>query len=378
MECKLGDIVDFKNGKKKPKTIGDIPIYGGNGILGYTDKYNSGNDNIIVGRVGAFCGCVYKCDDKCWVSDNAILGQVKENNDYLFVYYLMKTIDIHNLHVGSGQPLMTQEILNNIIVNIPCYNEQVKVGKFLNKLDQKIEVNNQINNTLYEILEKYYKKKNINNIQRNLCNMNKLVEETIGGDWGKEELIDNYNKEVLCIRGADIPKMDRGNKGKAPNRFILEKNLNKKRLTGDEIVIEISGGSPTQSTGRCIYITPILEQSFKLPLICTNFCRAIRLKDKKYLPTFYMNLKYLYNRNIMFLYENGTTGIKNLDLNSLLENEEINILSEDEIEKFNSLFYSVNSKMVKNSEENRNLEQLRDIVLPKLINGEIDLDKIEI
>lgn len=378
MKYKLGDIVKFKNGKKKPNEDGDIPIYGGNGILGYTNKYNSEKNSIIVGRVGAYCGCTYKSEKKCWISDNAIVGNVKENNDYLFVYYLMKSINIHNLHIGSGQPLMTQDILNNIIVDIPKYDIQVKISKILKSIDQKIELNNQINDKLQEIIKSYYKEKIINSSNVKKIKMKELVKDTIGGDWGKEQLIGNYNSEVLCIRGADIPEIDNGNKGKAPNRFILEKNLKQKKLIGKEIIIEISGGSPIQSTGRCTYITENLEKTFNKPLICTNFCRAIRLKNEIYLPSFYLNLKYLYSKNIMFLYENGTTGIKNLDLTSLLENEEINIIDENEITKFNKLFYELNKKIIKNAEENRTLAQLRDTLLPKLMNGEIDLDKIEI
>ena len=378
MECKLENVVHFKNGKKKPNSKGNIPIYGGNGILGYTDKYNAFNNTIIIGRVGAYCGCVYKCENECWVSDNAILGQVKENYDYMYVYYLMKTLNIHDLHVGSGQPLMTQDILNNIIVDIPCYNEQVKIGKFLNEVDKKIELNNQINNNLSELVTNIFKEKIIKNKNTSLVKINSLVKNTVGGDWGKEELTGNYNSEVLCIRGADIPEMDRGNKGKVPNRFILEKNLYNKQLHGEEIVIEISGGSPSQSTGRCVYVTKELKKSFDKPLICTNFCRAIKLKDNKYLPIFYMNLKDLYKKNIMFLYENGTTGIKNLDLTSLMDNEEINIVDDETLHQFNKLYYDINKKIIQNASENRILEELRDILLPKLMNGEIDLDNIEI
>lgn len=375
---KLVNYIEFKNGKKKPNENGNIPIYGGNGILGYTNKSNTKKNNLVIGRVGAYCGCVYKSDEECWISDNAILGIVRHNVDYNFMYYLLKSLCLNNHHIGSSQPLMTQEILNNLEVDIPNYDIQVKIGKILLKFDKKIELNNQMNDNLQEIIKNVYKEKFINNLKSSSMKMNELVATTIGGDWGKEELTDNYNSEVLCIRGADIPEMDNGNKGKAPNRFILEKNLKVKQLHGEEIIIEISGGSPTQSTGRCAYITHELKNAFDKPLICTNFCRAIKLRDNKYLPSFYMNLKYLYSKNIMFLYENGTTGIKNLDLASLMENEDISIINDNLMNEFNELFYTINKKMIQNADENRTLGQLRDTLLPKLINGAINLDKIEI
>lgn len=282
-----------------------------------------------------------------------------------------------NAASGTTIPDLKHSSFYGLEISVPSKDNQLKIIKILDAIDFKIKINKKINNNLFEILKTYYKEHFIDNENKNMKKMCDLVKETIGGDWGKDKITDNYNQEVLCIRGADIPDMDRGNKGKTPKRFTLEKNVEKKQLCGNEIVIEISGGSPTQSTGRCVYITKMLESSFELPIICTNFCRAIRLKDDKYLPSFYMNLKYLYEKNIMFLYENGTTGIKNLDLSSFLDNEEINII-EEENQKFNNLYYNINNKMIKNAEENRILEQLRDTLLPKLMNGEIDLDNIEI
>ncbi len=75
---RLENFMKFSNGKKRPKENGNNPVYGGNGVLGYTNFYNAEKNNIIIGRVGAYCGCVYKCDSKCWISDNAILGKVNK------------------------------------------------------------------------------------------------------------------------------------------------------------------------------------------------------------------------------------------------------------------------------------------------------------
>ena len=81
----LSKVVMFKNGKKRPKDFGNIPVYGGNGILGYADNSNYENC-IIIGRVGAYCGSVCYENNKCWVSDNAIAAQPIGENNRLFVY----------------------------------------------------------------------------------------------------------------------------------------------------------------------------------------------------------------------------------------------------------------------------------------------------
>lgn len=55
---KLGELMTFGNGKSRPKTDGPIPVYGGNGVLSYTDHHNIENA-VLIGRVGAYCGSVY-------------------------------------------------------------------------------------------------------------------------------------------------------------------------------------------------------------------------------------------------------------------------------------------------------------------------------
>ena len=70
-EYKICEITIMKNGRKRPLEKGTYPVYGGNGIMDYTNDYNAEN-NIIVGRVGAYCGNVFLNKHKCWVSDNAI------------------------------------------------------------------------------------------------------------------------------------------------------------------------------------------------------------------------------------------------------------------------------------------------------------------
>lgn len=109
----LGEIIDFSNGKKRPSTEGDIPVYGGNGVLSYTNESNA-NNCVIVGRVGAYCGSLYLSVAPCWISDNAIKAQAKEGQSQLFIYYLLQQLGLPNRHIGTSQPLLTQGILNAI------------------------------------------------------------------------------------------------------------------------------------------------------------------------------------------------------------------------------------------------------------------------
>ena len=204
-----------------------------------------------------------------------------------------------------------------------------------------------------------------------------LIISTMGGDWGKESEVGNYKEQVYCIRGADIPEVNIGNKGKMPTRFILTKNYKNKKLVEGDIVVEISGGSPTQSTGRVAFVSQSLLDRYDKGLVCTNFCRAVKPK-KGYSMFVYYYCKYLYEKSVFFLYENGTTGIKNLDINGFINAEKIVIPPKDLLSKFNDFCQRVYSQIFKNGISSEKLSELRDSLLPKLMSGEIDVSNIKI
>ena len=83
----------------------------------------------------------------------------------------------------------------------------------------------------------------------------------------------------------------------------------------------------------------------------------------------------MYDKGIFFSYENGTTGIKNLDVSGILENEEIIIPSIDFLSKFNAYCSAAFKRISANGAETEQLGILRDSLLPKLISGEIDLGR---
>lgn len=149
-DATLQDLIVFANGKKRPKTIGNIPVYGGNGILAYTDKSNADNC-VIIGRVGAYCGNTFLCLDKCWTSDNAIQAKNRTGSSPLFIYYLLRNASLSSRHIGTGQPLMTQGILNAIPIKYPV---EEKISEFIetcSPIHKMISGNRQQNESLASI-----------------------------------------------------------------------------------------------------------------------------------------------------------------------------------------------------------------------------------
>lgn len=303
-----------------------------------------------------------------------------EKIDYKFLYYLLMHNKDYIASKGSGSTFkeVSGSVMKEIELSIPKdINDQKKISRVLFDIDKKIELNNELNNNLFELLKQEFREKFYNKEEKDSYLID-YISETIGGDWGKENPEGNNNTKVYCVRGADIPSMEYGNKGNAPTRYILEKNYKNKKLDPNNIIIEISGGSPTQSTGRTAYITKSILDMYDSPLLCTNFCRAVEAKSDILAPFIYMNLKLMYEDDIFFNWENGTTGIKNLALNDMLHNLEVKSPDEMKLKDYYLLFNNVMNKISSNSNENIKLEQLRETLLPKLMNGEIDLDNIEI
>lgn len=154
----LGQHLKFSNGKTSPDRTdtGFYPVYGANGIIGYSSEYNSDENTIIIGRVGSYCGSVHFSDKKCWVTDNAISARSMNLKESIFWFYYLKSLNLNSMRVGSGQPLLNQTILKSI--SLPDLNiNKIKVGEILLSFDQKIDLNTQINQTLEQIAQALFK-----------------------------------------------------------------------------------------------------------------------------------------------------------------------------------------------------------------------------
>ena len=392
-QYKLGELLTLRYGKDhKSLKEGNIPVYGSGGVIRYANNSLSIGPSILIPRKGSLNNIIF-VDKYFWTVDTmfwSIINDIKINPQYL--YYYLKQIDFSSLNVGSAVPSLTVPVIENIDVTLPDLHTQNKITKILSSLEYKVELNKRINDNLEQQAQALFKSwfvdfepfKGRKFVDSELGMipegwrvgaLNELIISTLGGDWGKEDAIGNYVKKVSCIRGADIPEIRQGNRGDMPTRFILNKNFLNKALKAEDLVVEISGGSPTQSTGRICQISDTLLKKYDDVVICTNFCRAIKTK-RPYSQFIYYLWEYLYKRGVMFLYENGTTGIKNLDINGLLEKEIIVIPDENTVHKYTGICNLFSQIVQSNGYESERLVKLRDTLLPKLMSGELKINDI--
>ena len=135
----------FKSGKtfsKKLSDYGVFPIFGGNGIRGYSDEYNFDGNYILIGRQGALCGNIKRYNGKFYATEHAVVVKSTEDTDYLF--YLLQHMDLGQYSGQSAQPGLAVNKLIKLICKIPSSEEQYKIGKFLRLIDNRIDTQNKI------------------------------------------------------------------------------------------------------------------------------------------------------------------------------------------------------------------------------------------
>jgi type I restriction enzyme S subunit len=116
----MGDVAYLFNGKARPSDMseGGIPVFGGNGIMGYSSKSNYDGITIIIGRVGAYCGSIFIEHNPVWVSDNALVAKPVNPKYSSYLFYLLKYLDLNEMAEGSSHPLLTQTLIKSIQIKL--------------------------------------------------------------------------------------------------------------------------------------------------------------------------------------------------------------------------------------------------------------------
>ena len=366
-------------------------------------KYNNGN--ILVSNIRPYLKKIWFANRSGICSSDVLTFETLTGFSSKFIYYnLFQDMFFEHMMKGAKGTKMPRgeksQILEFEIPDFP-FLVQEKIVEFLSTIDNKIQLNNKINDNLEQLAKtlydywfvqfdfpdangKPYKTsggKMAWNAELNrdipegweVDNLSSWINNDKSGDWGKEQEEGNYNQRVYCIRGADINGLNGKGEVKSPERYILEKNLHKV-LDPHDLIVEISGGSPVQSTGRLAYITEETLHRFDSPIICSNFCKAVTLKNKYYFYNFVYQWNSVYEAGVLFGYEGKTSGIKNLLFESFVSSYQAPIPSIEIAKKFYEFMKPLQIKKEKNLKENQELVSLRDWLLPMLMNGQLEVE----
>lgn len=399
------------------------------------EKSIATDEELIFTRTGQV-GLVYR--NKVGVVHNncfKVIPSEGVDKDYLYWFLFQESTKryVNAVASGSVQKDLNHAAFLSLTIPIPEITEQKKIAQTLDSLDFKIELNRQMNETLEAMAQALFKSwfvdfdpvidnallagkaipeplkqraemrqaqldsgkaktnSEINDLFPSefefteelgwiprgwsIANFGDLLKSTIGGDWGKPEPDEKHTIPSVIIRGTDIPDLKTGNRSAAPKRWVEAKKLKTRKLEPYDIVIEISGGSPTQSTGRSIIINENLLERLGGTVEPASFCRRFTPIDK-YIGVYAgIHLQKIYDDGKMWEYQNQSTGIANFQTTSFLEREILVLPNKELIVKYYELVNPLINKMTSNQQIE--LAKLRDTLLPKLMSGELRIADAE-
>ena len=271
--------------------------------------------------------------------------ELKENIDKNYIFYYLKFITdrLKNSTHGSVMMHLTKVDMENQIIRLPSYNNQKKIGKILSNIDLKMELNNQINDNLLELIKTLYIEKIKNN--NDISFEEKTLDEFCNIFTGKKNAnASEENGQYKFFTCAPEPL--------SINSYIYD---------GPAVIVAGNGAY----TGRTNFYNGKFDLYQRTYGITTN---------NDYIYLFYAMIYTDLQNDIM----GGTHG-------SAIPYIVMNDIAKFKVKYNKELFDELSQeikllllKITSNEAQNETLEQLRDTLLPKLMNGEIDLDKIEI
>ncbi|MDF1659832.1 MAG: restriction endonuclease subunit S [Verrucomicrobiales bacterium] len=145
-EVEIGDVFKFTSGKTKPEDTSleptaeqTTPVYGGNGVLGYSAENLLDEEVLILGRIGEYCGCAHLTAPISWVTDNALYAKEEKrsvNRTYVRTHF--EYLNLNRYSNKIGQPLITQGIINQVKFGLPSREEQAELANTFETLDTRL------------------------------------------------------------------------------------------------------------------------------------------------------------------------------------------------------------------------------------------------
>ncbi|AIZ80283.1 restriction endonuclease subunit S [Actinobacillus equuli] len=386
-EYKLQDLISIKNGKKYDHlNKGNIPVYGSGGIMTYVDDYLYDGEAVLLPRKGTLNNIMYS-KGKLWTVDTMYYALVNEKADPYYLYAYLSQLNLSALDSGSTLPSMTSTAYYSIPVKLPNKKNQQKIAQVLSTLDRKIALNQQINAELEKMAKTLY---DYWFVQFDFPDENGNPYKSSGGEmFYHPELKREVPKGWVCgmlddlgqIVGGSTPSTtENANFSENAIAWItpndLSNNQGNKFISHGAIDVSEQG---IKSASLKIYPKGTVLLSSRAPVgymaiaqneLTTNQGFKSFIPNKGYSEIFiYYAVKNLIpvieqNASGSTFKEISATGLKNIPC--LLPQKEI-------IENFVSKITALFEKQSIVEKENKKLIQLRDFLLPMLMNGQVEV-----
>ena len=425
----LNEFITLQRGFDLPsnkRISGSVPVVASTGIAGYHNEIKVKAPGVVIGRSGSIGGGQYIEKDFFPLNTTLYVKDFKGHYPR-FIYYLLKSIDFTSFNVGTGVPTLNRNHLSSILISDLGIDKEKEIANILGSLDQKIQLNTQINQTLEQIAQALFKSWFVDfdpvraKVQAlsdgmSLEQAELAAMQAISGKTAEEltalsqtqpdryaelaEIAKVFPCEMVEIDGVEVPKgweykladelFDIGI-GKTPPRKETEwfstnpddmQWISIKDMGNSGVFITESSEFLTNQAVDKFNIRKIPENtvllSFKLTIgrVSITTCETttneaiahFKITNKSFLTTEYL---YLFFQQFDFNSLGSTSSIATAVNSKTIKGIEILIPNEELIKAFQMKISNIFAQIKNLTMENKNLVETRDLLLPKLLNGEI-------
>ena len=392
-ETTLESLLSFTNGRTSPDRADGrpFPVYGSNGVIGRSFETNANENSIIIGRVGTYCGSVYLSKSRCWVTDNAIRAEAINGNEPRYLYYLLNSLNLNHWRGGSGQPLLNQTILNSIKVvsALPCI--QRRIAHILGALDDKIELNRRMNRTLEKMAAAIFKSWFIDfdpvrakadsrdsGLPQQIADLfpDSFEDSELGpipAGWAVGALGDIANSPRRGIKPAEVPPS---------TPYIGLQDMPRRCIALDTWgrADEVGSQKSQFNTGEILFgkLRPYFHKVGIAPVdgVCSTDILVVVPKDDHW-HSYVLAL--VSSKEFVDYTDSHSAGTKMPRTNwKDMSRYPLAIPPTDLAQAFQEHVAGFHRRISVSVRQNRRLARLRDTLLPKLLNGEIELPATEV
>lgn len=403
-----GDEISLEYGKSLrdyDKISGKFRVYGSNGPIGWTDKTLANGPGVILGRKGACRGTEYS-RDPFFVIDTAYYVVPKNNFDMRWLYYAIKYHKLGEIDDGSPIPSTTRSAVYVCDLDIPSIQEQQQTASILGSLDDKIELNRKINETLDQLARAIFNswfvdfepvRAKANG--RQPAGMDKSTASLFPDSFVDTELGVIPKGWKISTLGSALDILETGRRPKggvsgytsgipsigaesingigvfdySKTKYIphdFHKRMSSGHIAHQDVLLYKDGGRPGEFRPR----VGMFGHDFPFREFCINE-HVFRMRSAKLGQCFLYYL--ISDQRVLEDFANkggkaAIPGINQADVKSTLFVEPPNDILSD----FNRTISPICDKIIRNSLENKALADLRDTLLPKLLSGEITIPTI--
>ena len=331
-------------------------------------KYTLSTGDIVFSRVGSVDRCSYvdKSHDGWMFSGRCLRVRPTELVDSLYLYYyfcLEETKQfVRNIAVGATMPSINTKLLGEVEIALPDLNNQKRIVAVLSSLDDKIENNQKLNDNLYEMVNAYYTSL-FKDVECEMTTIGNYAERIYSGGTPT-------TSNAAYWGGA----FGWFSSGETRNRFVIstEKSITQtgidnsstKLAAKHDIVMASAGQGFTRGQTSMLLIDTYVNQSV-----------IVIHADRKILPYLFWNLA---NRYEELRAISDSSSIRGSLTTKMIAAFEVPLANNDVNQTFSDFAWAVIPQIENNLLENERLAALRDLLLPKLMSGEIDVSAVQL